>query len=86
MVAQLTDGTEPLLAVIAPQILGLDELAGEHRLDIYKIDAVLLDIGQPLRLVPFERHRRIIARDGPPQVNATWGNASLGNALRRNAG
>jgi hypothetical protein len=61
MVAQSADGTESLLAVIAPQILGLDEGAGENLLDIGEIDAVLPDIRQPFRPVPFERYRRIIA-------------------------
>jgi hypothetical protein len=56
MVAQSADGTEPWLAVVAPQVVGLDEIAGEHLFDIGKIDAVLPDVRQPLRLVPFEGH------------------------------
>src|ERR1700719_1565568 len=52
VVTQRADGPVPLLAVVPPPILGLDELAGEDLNCVDEVDAVLEDVGVALRLVP----------------------------------
>jgi hypothetical protein len=49
---ELTECPISLLAVVAPLVHGLDEMADKDADRVDKVDAVLEDIGSALRLVP----------------------------------
>ena len=67
MVTELTDGSQPQLAIVSSKILRLDEVAGEYLDRFGEVDSVLEDIGLTFGFIPFEVHRlsyQLYVREG----------------------
>ena len=58
-------GNEPLFLIPEAVILERKRGAGEHLARIDEIDAMVFEVLQPLHLVPFEPHLRIVYTERP---------------------
>ncbi len=59
--AKYAQGDEPEFTVIKPVIQERDSFTGKYLLNSHEVDAMLLNVGLPLGLVPFISHGAIVA-------------------------